>query len=384
MKKIVNFQKTTAFEILAMDILGKKTLEKNFLVGEIIPPDGEYPFERTDDLFNDLSTDDLKNLNEKYIIIDSMFEGWSTVFHGPFIECFYASCYKHDIDYDRIVYVTCNLIEDRIFEDFAKKNNVTKIKTLCLPYAIWDVNKYCKKDVDTHFNKQKHTSNIKQTNKYVLSLSYRNRRYRTQASFMLATSAISKNCLISHNCPVDEFYDERTERSYREWKNWKNQQPTVIDNSIKYNNTLHAKTLFNIVNETFVEDWQGTSRELSEKTFVPMTACQPLLIFGQPGSNTFLSELGFELYTDWFDLSFDDIPDPITRYKEILKQVEDIVKGLNKLPGKKRQRWKFKNEEVIRHNYQNLKVKNLQMKQTIASFLLTLAEKEGFEPSKDY
>jgi len=118
---------------------------------------------------------------------------------------------------------------------------------------------------------------------------------------------------------------------------------------------IHSKTIFQIVNETEMDDYQNTALFLSEKTFRPISQFQPFVIYGQPGSNYILKELGYKLYDEWFDLSFDLEKDHVLRYKKLLISVKEACKQLDSMSAKQQIAWRFKNKELLMHNYSTMK-----------------------------
>jgi len=135
--------------------------------------------------------------------------------------------------------------------------------------------------------------------------------------------------------------------------------PLVVDHNDFNNNWaintpyrhIHDQTLFQIVNETLVDDKKETSLFYSEKTFRPVAFFQPMLIWGQQGCNKHLKEVGYKTYEDWFDLDFDDEPNPKERYTKLLKVVEDTCKKLDSMTQEQKVDWRFKNKEVLIHNF---------------------------------
>ena len=113
--------------------------------------------------------------------------------------------------------------------------------------------------------------------------------------------------------------------------------------------------MFQLVNETHLNDWKGTSLFYSEKTFRSIYHMQPFLIWGQQGLNRRFADYGYKLYDDWFDYSFDDIKDPVKRWnalwKEITKKI-DYIRDMRSLS--QHIAWKFKNENVLKHNFRTL------------------------------
>jgi hypothetical protein len=66
---------------------------------------------------------------------------------------------------------------------------------------------------------------------------------------------------------------------------------------------------------------------LSEKSFKGITAKRPFVIFGSVGSIKLIKELGFKTFSNWWDESYDDEPDPEIRFLkafEIITQVSNM------------------------------------------------------------
>ena len=96
---------------------------------------------------------------------------------------------------------------------------------------------------------------------------------------------------------------------------------------IKFSNTKfttsdhYSSTLFSIVTET---SFDYESLTLTEKTFKPIANCHPFLIIGDYHSHLKLKDLGFELYDDLINYSFDDIFDPQRRLNRVLSEISRI------------------------------------------------------------
>jgi len=80
----------------------------------------------------------------------------------------------------------------------------------------------------------------------------------------------------------------------------------------------YSTTLFSIVTET---SFDYESLTLTEKTFKPIANCHPFIIVGDYHSHLKLKELGFELYDDLINYSFDDIFDPQRRLNRVFSEI---------------------------------------------------------------
>jgi hypothetical protein len=75
----------------------------------------------------------------------------------------------------------------------------------------------------------------------------------------------------------------------------------------------------------------------------------PVLIWGTPGINTTaLKRLGFKLYEDWFDLSFDTEPDTEKRIKLLLNEILRVCKKLDNCSDLIE--WQQTNMDVLHYN----------------------------------
>ncbi len=100
------------------------------------------------------------------------------------------------------------------------------------------------------------------------------------------------------------------------------------------NNKLYDKDLFNnfhpkecfqsncsVVVETYIEG----PIFYTEKTWKEIFYQRPFILLGNKGSNSKLEELGFKLYDEIFDYSFDLIDDPKERLSEFHKQIDRYI-----------------------------------------------------------
>jgi hypothetical protein len=108
--------------------------------------------------------------------------------------------------------------------------------------------------------------------------------------------------------------------------------------------------VFSIVNETLISSYNNTSLFFSEKLLKPIINYQPMIIYGQPGINRKIQMLGFKTYEDYFDLSFDDEPNDVLRYKKLLESVESTVKHLRSVSRDEQIAWRFKELELLIYN----------------------------------
>jgi hypothetical protein len=163
---------------------------------------------------------------------------------------------------------------------------------------------------------------------------------------------------------------EKLNLNSNDWQEFKRALPLLADGNNFHINSpfdhlpkLHSKTVFSIVNETLISNYKNTSLFFSEKLLKPIINYQPMVIYGQQGINRKIKILGFKTYEDYFDLSFDDEPDDVLRYKKLLASVEHTVKHLKSLSRDEQIAWRFKQLELLIYNREVFEQKENTMKQ---------------------
>lgn len=139
--------------------------------------------------------------------------------------------------------------------------------------------------------------------------------------------------------------------------------PAYISNKI---NSIYNPIL-NLVTENLVglTDGDISTHHLitfTEKTIKPFQAKQVPLIYGLPNLQKVLRELGFDLFDDLIDTSFEQESNPVTRLEMIVDELERLVK-IDLL--------KYKEDNIDRfiHNYNNLQTLSNRGKSLVESFL---------------
>lgn len=334
------------------------------------------------DLFEFLNNDSrerLKNSNTVFFMDMSM-EGFDPTM-VPIAQSLHNSCLKHNIDCRKIFYLTANHKELSLYEYFKNifnyKTGINIVQTIQISDMVVRGLPNETNDINYHIEKTKELHN----NKYFLHLSRRNRSHRILANFLLTKSSYSEYGLISQDKLTE--YDMHNALSYHnnqgqtgheltmeEFVDFNNKLPLIADSSdFKTNwasyrsDDLYHSTIFSVVLETSADDMGQIAMFPSEKLFKPIVQRQPMIVYGHMGINTFIRQLGFKTYDDWFDIdSFDFITDPVLRYQKILSQVKGICQNLNKMTKQERINFKFKNHEVLNHNY------NVLVKETRRQF----------------
>lgn len=383
----------TVFTTMVREVSTNSNFSEKFKKFNYIHGLLQYPhWTRNADLFSNLSTENLKKLQkgEIFFVFDSSTEGFSPVKHFPFFDVLYFNCELYGVDPSMIIYVSSNLKDEENIVTYCKENNKKPINV----FSFISFEKVVR-NTSLTLDKEKTFCNSTFTDKYFSSLSRVIRYHRSIATFLLCQSEIREKALISHahfgnDINVESWRETHklTEYTNKDIKRWMKRLPLVIDKSDFKTNwaltndyyIIHRKTLFQIVNETLVDNQQNTSLFYSEKTFRPIACFQPFVIYGQKGCNKHLKNVGYKTYEDWFDLSFDDEEDDILRYKKLLSSVTETCKYLDSLSKEDKVEWRFKNEEILQHNFNTMTNSIWSMKK-LTKFLGTLDEQVNNTPT---
>jgi len=385
----------TTFTVLLHHLLCNTQYENSFLwLREMEYVHGllQYPeWKPTTDIFQFLAPHMLFQLQKGkiFFVFDASTEGFSPIYEFPFFDLLYYNCEKYKVDPKMIIYVSANLLDENNIDKYSKEKGVEPINVFSYP-SFEQVLTY-----DQRYGRQRPIDQYNRTfglcvdlhdDKYFSSLSRVNRDYRTLGTFMLCQSEIADKGLISHDRvrTLDQYKDLLYSQGYtdKQIKQWAKSLPLVVDRQDFSKNWaidtpyehIHARTIFQIVNETLVDDQHSTSLFYSEKSFKPMAQFQPFVIWGQTHANKYLSNLGYKTYDEWFDLSFDDEEDPIKRYKKLIQSLTETCKFLNGLSRQNRVEWRYKNKELLMHNYKKMLSTELSTEK-LAKFLEKLNDR---------
>lgn len=350
----------------------------------------QYPhWEPTTDIFCYIKPEYLTQIQNKetFFIFDASTEGFVPF---KFFNMLYFNCKKYNVDPRMVIYVSSNLQDEENIKDYANKHNVAPLNVFSfvsfeqvLAVDGRKVNEALPIQYQTAVNK----CNKKFNDKYFSSLSRLNRHYRSVATFILFNSKLRNKALISHD-KINDALDgwikdpQLSEYTPKHIKRWTKSLPLIVDRKNFDRNwaintpyrDIHDQTIFQIVNETEVDNSNGTALFYSEKTFRPVAHFQPFVIYGQKGCNHHLKNIGYKLYDEWFDLSFDFENDNIIRYKKLLASITDVCNRLDSMTRDQKIEWRFKNNEILKHNFKTM-IESSYSKQKLLDFLQELEEK---------
>jgi len=305
--------------------------------------------------------------NKAYFVFDASTEGFSTLYDQPFFDVLYFNCEKYGVDTSQIIFVSSNLRDEKNMKIFSVRNNKKPLNVFSFisfeqVLAIDDGQalERCEEFFETSYKQCKSQFN----DKYFSSLSRVNREWRMYSQAILFNSGLQKRALLSHDKIEENFtqflHDKKLSRE--KINNFKKSLPLTVDQkdfsknwaiNTPYTN-IHDQTLFQLVNETLVEDLNESTLFYSEKTFRPIAKFQPFVIWGQPGANTQLKNIGYCFYEDWFDLIFDNENDHVRRHKMLFEMLQHVCAEIDQLSKDEKIEWRFKNTEVLKHNFKTM------------------------------
>ena len=158
--------------------------------------------------------------------------------------------------------------------------------------------------------------------KLFISLNNRIRDYRT---FFVDT-------LFKYNLDGHVSFLEINDEVKAQFKHWKDPRILELQNKDVHdiNQCLFNlpsqwySTPINLVSETFNEPLENGDIDISEKTTYPLLMAKPFLVAGPVNFHKHLQDLGFELYTEIFDYSFDSIEKYEDRVDAMIKMVSEL------------------------------------------------------------
>lgn len=325
------------------------------------------------DIFQYLDNSTMNQIRDDelcFFVFDASTEGFSPFQGTYFFDILYSNCKEYGIPANKIIFTSSNLKDNQNLKRYNKKNKIkqsinifTFLSFRRMINDLYEIS-YNNKSLKKHYSSIKKQVDKSYSGKFLLSLSRVNRPYRSAATCLLSHHPLGKTAKISHNFIEDDSklpsihtISKMTGMHHLIVRKWVNSLPLIVDtddfktnHALYLNPQLHHDTLFQIVNETHVDNFKNTSLFYSEKTFRSMIHFHPFVIYGQQGCNRYLEKLGFKLYTDWIDYEFDDEPDPIIRYNKLLKSLSDSYNKIKNLSKTEQIEWRFKNPDVLLHN----------------------------------
>jgi len=260
---------------------------------------------------------------------------------------------KYSIPKNNIVVLSANLIADDRYKQYIYKNNLNDFLTVyCFnhfEHNLWFVNRTEFEIVNKIRMYQMLCDSIDKNRRFIKKKHFLcfNRRPKEHRIAIFSEIKTNINLVNKSIVTLGGYIDNIVPNYVQAIKNYvrddykfgkeklinyvKNLDPTIhhtYDEADLENNKAsninfieHNNTFLNIVTES------STISEIiffSEKTFKPVYACQPFIIFGNPNSLKKLKELGYKTFDKWWDESYDDELNFTRRLEKIIDVMNEI------------------------------------------------------------
>jgi|TARA_B100001094_G_scaffold79869_1_gene76139 hypothetical protein len=366
------------------------------------------------DIFQYIPTKVLNSIrikNNVFLIYDCSNEGYSSL-ETPwnFFYIIQYNCKKYNIPINKVIYATSNLREKENLQKYINSGNINMslrndMKIFYFHAFKWSIGNRLKGElianvfplqseynhIYTHGENESHVKvkiksnrywkvmkeNFQQSyihNKIILSLSRRSREHRVLANYVLKMNKDTNNyCTVSqgllqktlngHNIQSIQDYLKKELPIFgmRYDRKWLKMLPIIADTSDFATNHAHnlnvklcQQHLIELVLETDVDNKNNTMMFFSEKTFRPIGLLMPFIIYGHQHCYKYLQNLGFILYTDIFDYSFDSEPDNTKRFYLIFCQLKKLIDTLKNMSHQEQINWRLSHKSALIHNFEKL------------------------------
>lgn len=116
------------------------------------------------------------------------------------------------------------------------------------------------------------------------------------------------------------------DNSAYDWKWFNPPKKIILDKTfVKTGNSFRLPAEWNESFLHVVSECSINRVYFSEKTWIPILNCKPFISQSHRGFYKHFKDLGFELYDEIFDYSFDDEPDDLKRTDRIMENVKNII-----------------------------------------------------------
>lgn len=118
-----------------------------------------------------------------------------------------------------------------------------------------------------------------------------------------------------------------------EWKYFQPKEMTLTDPYAESKDHFILPEEYNQSFAQLISESNLSATFMTEKTCIPLLLAKPFLVSSTPDYHKFLEKIGFELYTEIFDYSFDSEPDHEKRFEGLLENFDRLCKlPLSSLP----------------------------------------------------
>jgi len=327
-------------------------------------------------LFEWLSPKYLNDLQSKkaFLLLDQTLEGYQT----PWLwDWFHNSLTRFKIDPAQIIYVTGNVDASHHYDAWCRNFQIST-KMLVLGHTLFEALVFEKAHRSTMFGlkstlpslseqisfKKKNLNSIKVYN----ALQKRPRTHR----MWLFTKLFENNLIDSGINSMNDFdirdsYYEGKTISPESYYSFKSQLPVFpytennpdelkhfadIDSGkyqMMFNEDIMFKSWVSIISEASFGDVEETCF-ISEKTFKPIVARHPFIIFGNKYTLRNLQDLGYKTFHPFIDETYDRL-DTWDRLEAVITEIKKITVKTDK----ERLRWLEGITDILNYNYDRMK-----------------------------
>lgn len=335
-------------------------------------------------LFDDLIPKYLKDLQQKraLLLIDQTHEGYTNrlLWHW-----FHQELKKYNIPASRIIYTSGDLNGTASYEKFCKENNISE-RMFVQPYAgfekmIYNVVKDTNwkkhgilfdKNIDLaeywNFKTKFKLENLEKIKSYDC-LQKRLRGHRLWFYKYLLDADLIKHGIVSTNRPDnrDMFHYEKKFMSQEDYDRLQETLPLIhgFDETetndeymstdggqfiTKINEKLMLHSFLSVTSEAGFSDLLGQGQcFLSEKTFKPISQCQPFIILGDKGSLEHMRQMGYKTFDGFIDESYDNLPT-----WERMEAIIIEIKKITQMTQQEKLDWYMSMKDILIHNVCNM------------------------------
>lgn len=323
----------------------------------------------------------LIRMNKGYILIDHSVEAFMNSGHMNSMHGYFRGI--HGLPLNKIIYLTGCMNAKEMYDNYCRQHNIPdrpeeRLAIISYPssHNIFAVQLTRPDLVEANGVPEYDTETVPE--KLFLMWNRRFRRHRIELALGLEKNnlvdrshiSFSKYDLEHPTTTLEGWIDTYlTNNNYLEispeaTNRFKNKLPLVLDDEKDVNKMCtdevnatkdyYKTSLVSIVTET---NFNLPELTLTEKSFKPVKHKHPFIIVGVPGALRAMRDMGFKTFSDFWDESYDQIGDPNTRMRRLVKLTEEIGNWNNDQIIDFKRRVK----PILDHNYEQLKVPSANM-----------------------
>ena len=302
-----------------------------------------------------------------FLLLDQSHEGYHTDW---LFDWFHDVCKKYEVDADRVIYVTGNLAVEQQYSEWCAENNPSH-KMCVIPHIHFEEFIYdsAKKQTDvlpTFENHVEYKTKNLDTIKTYNCFQKRNRPHRIWMFYELYKHGLLDDGINSMNffVPGNSHYEGRaiSQEEYQKFVNLLPMYPrTNLEEQLKkdFEGPMGGSFERDLYHQETRQSWVSVVSEasfaertcfISEKSFKPIAARHPFIMYGNKHSLKYLKELGYKTFENYIDESYDSY-DTWQRLDAIIA----LIKKLKSMPEQQKLKWFIALQEVLEYNFNVLK-----------------------------